>query len=166
MNQKRGADDDDVGARGQKGAAIESCNLTQVILRNHDVSGAAHTMNHQYAASYATSKDENTIKKTWQRLVRQSQYDAKGRPRTRLALVRRRLLTLPSAIFALWFFVLLWGERSAFSSSIDACAWDKWENWVCWKHSVVFICVVCSCFNVALGCPTTSHCSNRRPSTR
>ena len=66
----------------------------------------------------------------WQRLVRQSQYDAKGKPRTRLAIVRRRLLRLPTVIFALWFFVLIWGERRVFHSSINACKWDQWEKWV------------------------------------
>ncbi|KEQ80111.1 hypothetical protein M438DRAFT_326891 [Aureobasidium pullulans EXF-150] len=86
-------------------------------------------MSYQYATSYATSKDEKGLTNMWQRLVRQWQYDAKGKPTTRLAIVRRRLLRLPTAIFLLWFFVLLWGERSTFSSSIDACKWDKWEKW-------------------------------------
>ncbi|KAI5212736.1 hypothetical protein AUEXF2481DRAFT_31075 [Aureobasidium subglaciale EXF-2481] len=86
-------------------------------------------MSYQYATSYSTSKDEKPLTKMWQRLVRQSQYDAKGKPRTRLAILRRRLLTIPTAVFLLCFFVLLWGERSSFSSSIDACKWDKWETW-------------------------------------
>ncbi|KAI5204249.1 hypothetical protein E4T39_03713 [Aureobasidium subglaciale] len=86
-------------------------------------------MSYQYATSYSTSKDEKPLTKMWQRLVRQSQYDAKGKPRTRLAILRRRLVTVPTAVFLLWFLLLLWGERSTFSSSIDACVWDKWETW-------------------------------------
>jgi hypothetical protein len=91
-------------------------------------------MSYQYATSYSTSKDEKRLTNMWQRLVRQSQYDAKGKPRTKLAIVRRRLLRLPTAIFLLCFFVLLWGERTAFSSDIDACKWDQWEKWVCLAH--------------------------------
>lgn len=102
----------------------------QAEARNNECEPAIN-MSYQYATSYATSKDEKGLTNMWQRLVRQWQYDAKGKPTTRLAIVRRRLLRLPTAIFLLWFFVLLWGERSTFSSSIDACKWDKWEKWVC-----------------------------------
>jgi hypothetical protein len=87
-------------------------------------------MSHQYAPSYATSKDATPgLTRLWRRLVQQSEYNQKGRPRSSLAIVRRRLLTLPTAVFLTWFFVLLWGERSVFSSSIDACQWHQWEKW-------------------------------------
>lgn len=136
-----GADDASVlpvwRARGQKGQAVQTVVrlfLDQAKARNNECR-PADTMSYQYATSYSTSKDERRLTTMWQRLVRQSQYDAKGKPRTRLAIVRRRLLTLPTAIFVLWFFVLLWGERSTFSSSIAACKWDQWEKWVCPAHA-------------------------------
>jgi hypothetical protein len=117
----------------QKGEAVWIV-VNCVETRNNECR-PADTMSYQYATSYSTSKDEGRLTNMWQRLVRQSQYDAKGKPRTRLAIVRRRLLRLPTAIFALWFFVLLWGERRVFSSSIDACKWDQWEKWVCLAHA-------------------------------
>ncbi|KAG9752537.1 hypothetical protein KCU84_g15695, partial [Aureobasidium melanogenum] len=103
--------------------------LRDDVAAGNDECKPADTMSYQYATSYSTSKDESRLTNMWQRLVRQSQYDAKGKPRTKLAIVRRRLLRLPTAIFLLWFFVLLWGERTAFSSNIDACKWDQWEKW-------------------------------------
>lgn len=122
-------------------------------------------MSYQYATSYSTSKDEGRLNNMWQRLLRQSQYDAKGKPRTRLAIVRRRLLTLPAAIFALWFFVLLWGERSVFHSSIDACKWDQWEKWVCLANGP-YPSLANLNVHVALRCTTSPHCTDRRPSAR
>ncbi len=45
-------------------------------------------------------------------------------------MTRRRLLSFPHALFALWILVLLWGERWIFASRVNSCDWDHWENWV------------------------------------
>jgi ethanolamine phosphate phosphodiesterase len=42
----------------------------------------------------------------------------------------RAILNLPNLCILLWIVVLLWGERWVFSSSIIACKWAGWENWV------------------------------------
>jgi len=31
---------------------------------------------------------------------------------------------------AAWVVVLWWGERRVFKSAIEACQWDRWEDWV------------------------------------
>ena len=92
---------------------------------------------------YATSKEAGTapalggmVMSKWQRVLRQWQYDAKGRPRTKLAILRRRLTRLPTLFVLVWLFVLYWGERKLFNDSIDACQWDKWENWVWISHAL------------------------------
>jgi hypothetical protein len=43
----------------------------------------------------------------------------------------KRLFTLANALVLLWWAVLYWGESGAFTSAIESCSWDKWENWVC-----------------------------------
>jgi hypothetical protein len=48
----------------------------------------------------------------------------------------RRLLSLPHLFVAIWALVLLWGERWAFKSAIEACEWGKWERWVGSSYSV------------------------------
>lgn len=49
---------------------------------------------------------------------------------SRRTLTRRHILNLPNVFVVLWIFVLLWGEKWVFQSSIDACDWSKWERWV------------------------------------
>src|SRR5580700_8362624 len=56
-----------------------------------------------------------------QRIWRQLQY-------SRFNL--RATLNLPNLCILLWIVILLWGERWVFSSSIAACEWAGWENWV------------------------------------
>lgn len=41
------------------------------------------------------------------------------------------LLALPNVLIFVWAYALLWGERWSFTKSIQACAWENWENWVC-----------------------------------
>lgn len=42
-----------------------------------------------------------------------------------------RSIYLPHILIVLWVFILLWGERWVFNSSVVACDWKKWERWVC-----------------------------------
>jgi hypothetical protein len=42
----------------------------------------------------------------------------------------RAIFNLPNLCILLWIVVLLWGERWVFTSSITACEWTGWENWV------------------------------------
>ncbi|KAK5133294.1 hypothetical protein LTR08_008028 [Meristemomyces frigidus] len=41
----------------------------------------------------------------------------------------RQFTVTTSILTLLWIYVLYWGERSIFTSGIEACAWDKWEQW-------------------------------------
>jgi hypothetical protein len=41
-----------------------------------------------------------------------------------------QLLTVVLALQLLWVYVLYWGERSVYSSAIEACDWRYWEQWV------------------------------------
>ncbi|KAK9468179.1 Metallo-dependent phosphatase-like protein [Lipomyces arxii] len=34
-----------------------------------------------------------------------------------------------TAMVVVWLHVLYWGERTVYSSAIDACDWSRWENW-------------------------------------
>ncbi|OAG39403.1 hypothetical protein AYO21_06419 [Fonsecaea monophora] len=43
--------------------------------------------------------------------------------------IRRRLLSLPSALVLLWICVLFWGERYTFQQSVARCVWRQWESW-------------------------------------
>lgn len=42
----------------------------------------------------------------------------------------RRSLNLPNLLAVFWILLLLWGERWVFESSISACRWGTWEQWV------------------------------------
>jgi ethanolamine phosphate phosphodiesterase len=48
----------------------------------------------------------------------------------RANLAARRLLSFPHLLVVLWMLVLLWGERWTFTSQIQSCDWDHWEDWV------------------------------------
>lgn len=41
-----------------------------------------------------------------------------------------RLFTIANALVVLWLFTLWWGERTVFQESLEACAWENWEQWV------------------------------------
>lgn len=45
-------------------------------------------------------------------------------------ITRRRLLSFPHLLVVLWVFVLLWGERWIFATTVRSCDWDHWEDWV------------------------------------
>ena len=47
-----------------------------------------------------------------------------------LSRIKSRLLSIPTALFLSWIFLLLWGERRIFNQSVTQCRWDKWEIWV------------------------------------
>ncbi|CAD0037748.1 unnamed protein product, partial [Aureobasidium pullulans] len=82
---------DDLGV--VKGAGSFEVDLVsfsvQAEARNNECEPAVN-MSYQYATSYATPKDEKGLTNMWQRLVRQWQYDAKGKPKTRLAIYIKR----------------------------------------------------------------------------
>ncbi len=42
----------------------------------------------------------------------------------------KRLLNVTNALIIVWVCVLWWGERLIFSSSLAACQWQQWEQWV------------------------------------
>lgn len=50
--------------------------------------------------------------------------------RVRLNMTRRRVLSFPHLLVAVWVVVLLWGERWVFRSKVESCEWGKWESWV------------------------------------
>ncbi|KAI5859662.1 hypothetical protein GGS23DRAFT_309117 [Durotheca rogersii] len=56
-------------------------------------------------------------------------------------MVRRRLLSLPHLLVALWVLVLLWGERWVFASRVRSCDWDHWEDWPdgATPHRLIFV---------------------------
>ncbi|KAL5346229.1 hypothetical protein ACLOAV_008497 [Pseudogymnoascus australis] len=41
----------------------------------------------------------------------------------------RSFVNVPNAFIAIWFLLLLWGERWAFHSAIKQCRWENWERW-------------------------------------
>ncbi|KAL1839519.1 hypothetical protein VTJ49DRAFT_1421 [Mycothermus thermophilus] len=49
--------------------------------------------------------------------------------RLRLNLASDRLLAFPHVLVAVWFILLLWGERWAFHSKVQRCRWSSWEKW-------------------------------------
>ncbi|KAK0868772.1 hypothetical protein LTS02_003397 [Friedmanniomyces endolithicus] len=53
----------------------------------------------------------------------------------------RRLSIVTTLLTLLWLYALHWGERTTFARHIDACAWDKWEEWPAGAtpHHLVFI---------------------------
>lgn len=70
------------------------------------------------------------LKRLWER----ESYRIQTLPRTLRHSYRtfsfRNLVSFPHILVALWVVVLLWGERWAFSSSVNACNWKAWERWV------------------------------------
>ena len=42
----------------------------------------------------------------------------------------RQLLTVVLLLQVVWVYTLYWGERSIYSSAIEACDWRYWERWV------------------------------------
>ncbi|KAI0151555.1 hypothetical protein GGR57DRAFT_492870 [Xylariaceae sp. FL1272] len=56
-------------------------------------------------------------------------------------MVRRRLLSFPHLLAALWIVVLLWGERWLFVTKVQSCDWDHWEDWPAGAtpHRLVFV---------------------------
>ncbi|RYP59461.1 hypothetical protein DL769_008520 [Monosporascus sp. CRB-8-3] len=56
-------------------------------------------------------------------------------------MTRRRLLSFPHLIVALWVIVLLWGERWIFAAKVRSCDWDHWEDWPqgANPHRLIFI---------------------------
>ncbi|KAK3071276.1 hypothetical protein LTR53_008930 [Teratosphaeriaceae sp. CCFEE 6253] len=55
--------------------------------------------------------------------------------------VLRRLSIVTTFLTLLWTYALFWGERTTFARHIDACAWDKWEQWPsdATPHRLVFV---------------------------
>ncbi|KAF2203731.1 hypothetical protein GQ43DRAFT_389325 [Delitschia confertaspora ATCC 74209] len=50
-------------------------------------------------------------------------------------------LTLVNVLVVSWFVALYWGERSQFTSTVNSCRWEDWENWApdASPHRLVFI---------------------------
>lgn len=46
----------------------------------------------------------------------------------------RDLFGIPLVLIVLWAVVLWWGEETVFRRKVEDCAWDHWENWVCYVH--------------------------------
>ncbi|KAI9806657.1 MAG: hypothetical protein M1825_006114 [Sarcosagium campestre] len=59
---------------------------------------------------------------TLEQMFRIGQRTASRRP------FLRRIITLPHVLIVSWLFLLLWGERSVFTASVQLCDWD-WEDW-------------------------------------
>jgi hypothetical protein len=43
----------------------------------------------------------------------------------------RSIISLVKVLCVVWLVAVYRGERSAIRNSVDACRWEKWENWVC-----------------------------------
>lgn len=56
-------------------------------------------------------------------------------------MTRRRLLSFPHLLVALWMLVMLWGERWVFASRVSSCDWDHWEDWPAGAtpHHLIFV---------------------------
>ncbi|KAI4593554.1 hypothetical protein KJ359_009240 [Pestalotiopsis sp. 9143b] len=56
-------------------------------------------------------------------------------------LAARRLLSFPHLLVALWVLVMLWGERWTFTSQVESCDWDHWEDWPseATPHRLIFV---------------------------
>ena len=63
--------------------------------------------------------------------IRSSRPRTRDEARNQAKVVLKSLFSIPSAVVLLWVFTLWWGERTVFQESIDACAWEAWETWVC-----------------------------------
>lgn len=95
-------------------------------------------MSYQYAASYSSTRDAEGQPSytSWILGSLMNLMHVKGRPRASVAtIVRRRLLSVPTALILLWIWVLHWGERTTFNNDIAACDWATWEQWVCFGSS-------------------------------
>ncbi|KXJ91452.1 cell division control protein [Microdochium bolleyi] len=55
--------------------------------------------------------------------------------------VRRRLLSFPHLLVALWVILMLWGERWVFAGKVRDCDWHHWEHWPpgAVPHRLVFV---------------------------
>ncbi|KAH7027516.1 uncharacterized protein B0I36DRAFT_364705 [Microdochium trichocladiopsis] len=55
--------------------------------------------------------------------------------------VRRRLLSFPHVLVALWMVLMLWGERWVFAGKVRDCDWHHWEHWPpgAVPHRLVFV---------------------------
>lgn len=62
---------------------------------------------------------------------------ARGMRQLRRNMTARRLLSFPHLIVAVWLLVLLWGERWVFERRVEACDWDRWEEWVSIRPSTI-----------------------------
>lgn len=63
--------------------------------------------------------------------IRSSRPKTRDEAKNQAKAVLKALVSIPSAVVLLWVFTLWWGERTVFQESIDACAWEAWETWVC-----------------------------------
>ncbi|XXH03095.1 glucose transporter [Hypoxylon texense] len=65
----------------------------------------------------------------------------KGMQQVRRNMTRRRLLSFPHLLVALWVLVMLWGERWVFASRVRGCDWDHWEDWPAGAtpHRLIFV---------------------------
>ncbi|KAL1305670.1 hypothetical protein AAFC00_007263 [Neodothiora populina] len=90
-------------------------------------------MSYQYASSYPSSGlADGPISRITAMLGSLYSRDRYGNNKHQINLahiIRRRILTIPTALILLWIWVLHWGERSAISDHVKACAWDQWEEW-------------------------------------
>ncbi|KAI6089739.1 hypothetical protein F4821DRAFT_230821 [Hypoxylon rubiginosum] len=65
----------------------------------------------------------------------------KGVQQSKRNMTRRRLLSFPHLLVALWVLVMLWGERWVFASRVRSCDWDHWEDWPAGAtpHRLIFV---------------------------
>lgn len=75
----------------------------------------------------------------------------------------RSFVNVPNAFIAIWFLLLLWGERWAFHSAIKQCRWENWERWV-GSYSATWSWMNANCW-IASSCDATSPCSPRGSAT-
>ncbi|KAK9775411.1 putative Calcineurin-like phosphoesterase domain-containing protein [Seiridium cardinale] len=61
--------------------------------------------------------------------------------RAKANLAARRLLSFPHLLVVLWMLVMLWGERWTFTSQVQSCDWDHWEEWPpeAAPHRLIFV---------------------------
>ncbi|KAI1326955.1 hypothetical protein F5Y16DRAFT_216938 [Xylariaceae sp. FL0255] len=83
------------------------------------------------------------VRRIWAYARRQSASGIarKGMFQLRRNIVRRRLLSFPHLLVALWAVVLLWGERWTFATKVQTCDWDHWEDWPAGAtpHRLIFV---------------------------
>lgn len=87
------------------------------------------TRNHFHEPPSLTVRATGAVKAIYSKLARRRDVTTSTRGLSVWSL--GCILSLTNLLTAFWFILLYLGESSSFKSSINACQWNNWENWVC-----------------------------------